>query len=165
MSTINKSSPTEIIGKVMRSDTVKSAHPLFEPTIVGIDVLNVVDLGDNPNACGQIDRTMGDAHFPSGGTQCLAAVGAEDSIACQYGLERSADVHLVSLLQNEVGGAPETIAANQHRNLFVGQAAFRSLATVPCFLPLNDSRKKVSSASAMPTRLAAFCSLGSARKR
>lgn len=129
MSTINKSSPTEIISKVMRSDTVKSAHPLFEPTIVGIDVLNVVDLGDNPNACGQIDRTVGDAHFPSGGAQCLAAVGAEDSIACQYGLERSADVHLVSLLQNEVGCAPGTITANQHRNLFVGQAALRSLAT------------------------------------
>lgn len=43
MSTINKSSPTEIIGKVMRSDTVKSAHPLFEPTIVGIDVLAPVE--------------------------------------------------------------------------------------------------------------------------
>lgn len=71
MSAINKSSPTEIIGKVMGSDTMKSAHPLFEPTSVGIDVLNVVDLGDNPNACGQIDRAMGNAHFPSGGANAL----------------------------------------------------------------------------------------------
>lgn len=55
----------------MCSDTVKSAHPLFEPIIIGIDVLNVVDLGDNPNACGQIDRTVGDAHFRAAAPNAL----------------------------------------------------------------------------------------------
>ncbi len=74
MSTINQSSPPEIIGKVMCDDTVKSAHPLFEATVVGIHVLHVVDLAGNPDTCNQIDWTVGDADFPHCGTQSLAAV-------------------------------------------------------------------------------------------
>ena len=49
MSTISHSAPTEIIGKVMSGDAVETVHPRFESTIVGIQVLNVVDLADYSN--------------------------------------------------------------------------------------------------------------------
>jgi|CXWL01.1.fsa_nt_gi hypothetical protein len=41
--------------QVMCSDAVKSAHPLFEAAVVGIHVLHVVDLADNPDTCSQIN--------------------------------------------------------------------------------------------------------------
>ncbi len=112
----------------MRSHAMETAHPRLEPTIVGIDVLHVIDLGDHPNARREIDRTVSDSHFPGGSTQGLSAVCAENDIACQEGFERRADVLLVSLLQNEIGGTPRSITTNQHRNLFVRQTAFRGLA-------------------------------------
>ena len=112
----------------MRSYAVEAPYPIFESAVVGVNVLHVIDLGDHPNARRQIDRAMGDSHFPSGSTQRLPAVGAENDIACQEGLERGADVRSIGLLENEVGRASGTITANQHRNLFVGQAAFRGLA-------------------------------------
>ena len=83
MSTINQSSPPEIIGKVMCGDAVKSAHPFFESTVVGIHVLHVVDLADNPDTCSQIDWAVDDADFPHCGTQCLAAISTENCIICQ----------------------------------------------------------------------------------
>ncbi len=64
MSTINQSSPPEIIDKVMCGDAVKSAHPFFESTVVGIHVLHVVDLAGNPDTCSQIDWAVDDADFP-----------------------------------------------------------------------------------------------------
>ena len=36
MSTINQSSPTEIIGKIMSGDTMEPVHPLLEPTVIGV---------------------------------------------------------------------------------------------------------------------------------
>ena len=82
----------------MRSDAMKAAHPNFEPTIVGTDILHVIDLADHPDARSKIDRTVSDAHFLHGSTQRLSAVCAENDIACRERFERSADIHLVSLL-------------------------------------------------------------------
>ena len=93
MSTINQSSPTEIIGKVMSGDTMEPVHPLFEPTVIGVHVLNVVNLADHPNARSQIDWTMGYADFPHGSTQSLAAVGAENRITRQQWLENRINCH------------------------------------------------------------------------
>ena len=97
-----------------RRNSVKSVHPLFEPTVVGVHVLNVVNLADNPNARSQIDWSVGDADFPYSSTQSLAAVGTENSIACQQWLECRTDMFLVSLTQNKVGCASSTVTANQY---------------------------------------------------
>lgn len=103
MSTINQSSPPEIIGKVMCGDAVRSAHPFFESTVVGIHVLHVVDLADIPDTCSQIDWAVDDANFPHCGTQCLATISTENCIVCQQWFECRADVLFVSLrLQNVV---------------------------------------------------------------
>ncbi len=112
----------------MSGDAVELAHPLFEPTIVSIDVLNVVDLADNPNASSKIDWPMSDTDFPHGSTQSFAAVCAENCIARQQWLECLADMFLVSLLQHKIGCASGAITANQHGNLFCGQATLQCLA-------------------------------------
>ena len=81
----------------MRSDAVEASYPSFESAVVGVNVLHVIDLGDHPKARRQIDRAMGDSHFPSGSTQGLPAVCAENYIDCQEGLERGAEVRFIRL--------------------------------------------------------------------
>jgi len=127
MSALDKSSPAEIVGKVMCGDAVETAHPFLESAIVGIDVLNMVNPGNNTNTSGQVNRTMSDADFPCGGSQSLAAIRAENGILRQNGLEGCTDVLLVGLDQHEVGCATGPIPADQHGNLFVRQTALRCL--------------------------------------
>jgi hypothetical protein len=137
MSAVNQPSPTEIIGKVMSGDAVESVHPLLEPTIVGVHVLDVIHLADHPNARSQIDWAMSNADFTHSSTQGPTAVGAKNRIACQQRLERRADVLLVSLLQYEVGCIATTVTANQHRNLFGGQTTLRGFAATFMGLALH----------------------------
>ena len=128
MAPINQSAPTKIVGKIMRSDAMKTTHPSLESTIVGIDVLYVIDLADDPNARCKIDWTMRDSDFPCSSAQCLSAVGTKNDIACHKRFERSADVHFVGFLQDKIGGTPRSVTTNQHRDLFVRQTAFRCLS-------------------------------------
>ena len=80
MSRIDHPSPAKIIGQVMSSDSMKPDHPLLESAIVGIHVLNMVNLADHADSRSQIDRTVGDADFTSRRTQRLAAVGAKHGV-------------------------------------------------------------------------------------
>lgn len=107
--------------------TVEAAHPGFESAAISVDVLHVIDPGDNLDAGSQIRRAMGDANFPGNSNHRSAAVSAQNSVAGQYRFESLDDVRLVVLLQNEVGRASGSITANQHGNLFVGQTALGSL--------------------------------------
>ena len=109
----------------MRSHAMESSHPSLESAVVGVDVLHVINLGNHPDTRRQIDFVVGNPHLPGGCNQCLAAVGAKDGIRGQNGLEGRANVRLIRFLKNEVGGASGTVTADQHRNLFVGQASFR----------------------------------------
>ena len=62
MAAIKLPTPTEIVCKVAHCDAVKEAYPGFKSAAIGVDVLHVVDPGDYPDACGQIDRAMGDVN-------------------------------------------------------------------------------------------------------
>jgi len=165
MTTINQSAPTEIAWQVMRSDAVEASYPSLESAIVGVNVLYVIGLGDHPNACRQIDRAVDDAHFPSGSTQGLRAVGAENCIACQEGLERGADVCALSAFSRTKSVVLPVrsrqirtgICSSDKPRFYALPPRLRGVRAIPCFLPLNDSRKNVSSASAIPTRFVAFC--------
>lgn len=128
MRRIDHPSPAKIIGKVMRSNTVKSDHPFLETAVIGVYVLHVVNLADHPNSRSKIDWAMSDANFSYCGTQGSTAVGAKHCIGSQQWLERRTNVRLISLLKNKVRCVTSTITANQHRNLLVGQAAFRCFA-------------------------------------
>ena len=61
MSALDKSSPAEIVGKVMCGDAVETAHPFLESAIVGIDVLNMVNPGNNTNTSGQPESASSSA--------------------------------------------------------------------------------------------------------
>ena len=73
---------------------------------------------------------------------CWCRCRCRERLACQYGLERNANVRLVRLLQNEVGCAPGTITANQYRNLFVGQAALAGRSYHSLFFALERFKEK-----------------------
>ena len=78
MIAVEVSAPTEIVSQVAGCHAIETAHPGFQSAAIGIDVLNVIALGDHPNAGGQSDRTMGDANCsgnanprPAATWQCL----------------------------------------------------------------------------------------------
>ena len=56
MATIDQSAPAKIVVQVMSCDTMKTAHPSLQPTIVGIDVLDVEDALKHLEAALHIDR-------------------------------------------------------------------------------------------------------------
>ncbi len=71
---------------------MKPTNPAFETAIVGIHILDVVDAGNDPDACGQIDRPMRDAHLfgrcrqhstPIGGEEFVAVLPECDAITAQ----------------------------------------------------------------------------------
>jgi hypothetical protein len=81
-----------------------------------------------PDTRRPIDFVRSDAHLPGGGNPCFAAVGAQDGITGQNGLEGRVNVRLIRFLKNEIGSVPGTVTTNQPWNLFVGQASFRRFA-------------------------------------
>ena len=44
---IDEAEPGEIVVEVLRGDALKPAHPFFESTMKGVDVLDVINLLDN----------------------------------------------------------------------------------------------------------------------
>lgn len=107
---------------------MESVHPFLEPAIVSVDVLDMVNTRDHAYSLRQVHRSMDDAHFARDRAQCLAAIGTQNGVGCQDRLQDSADMFLVRAFQHEVRHAARAIPANQHRNLFVRQAAFAGLA-------------------------------------
>ena len=51
--------PPEIVGQVFGRDAVETRHPALETAVVGVDVLDVEGVVDDPNACAEIDELMG----------------------------------------------------------------------------------------------------------
>lgn len=125
---LNQATPAQIIAQAVGSDSVEAAHPLLESAIVGIDVLDMIDTGDDTLTSGQIDRAVGDAHFFRYRRQRLFSVGAQNDIVRQKRLERGADMHLVGLLQDDVSGVSGAIPADQNSGLFFRQAALAGFA-------------------------------------
>ena len=65
MSALDKSSPAEIVGKVMCDYTIKTAHPFLESAIVGIDDLNMVDPGEIVKICHRLADNRFDFSSPT----------------------------------------------------------------------------------------------------
>src|SRR4030066_2507292 len=111
---VNGSEPAEIAVEVACGHALEAAYPILEPGVVSIDVLNVIDTGDDPDAGRQIDRAMRSADLFGGRRQGAAAVRAQNRVLRQNRLECGGDVGLVIRLKNEVGGATRAGAGNQH---------------------------------------------------
>jgi hypothetical protein len=59
--TIEPSMPTQIIFQILGRDPMKSFHPLFEPAVVGINVLDMVNTINDSNASREIDGAVNNA--------------------------------------------------------------------------------------------------------
>jgi hypothetical protein len=156
---LNQATPAQIIAQVVGSDTVEAAHPLLESAIVGIDVLDMIDTGDDTLTSGQIDRAVGDAHFFRYRRQRLFSVGAQNDIVRQKRLERGADMHLVGLLQDDVSGVSGAIPADQNSGLFFRQAALAGFAA-----PLAGCPTQALSSTLLRFKEVGFIGFGNARQ-
>ena len=48
MTSIDQTAPAKVVGKIVCRHAVEASYPILEPTVVDIDVLYVIDLGDHP---------------------------------------------------------------------------------------------------------------------
>ena len=77
------SSPAEIVWQILGRDAVEAIHPLLQTGVVGIDVLEMEDELLDPDACGQVERFVGDVggfrYCPIGG----GPIGAKNGLGGQ----------------------------------------------------------------------------------
>ena len=156
---LNQATPGQIVAQVVGGDAVEAAQPFFQAAIVGIDVLDMINAGDDTLTSGQIDRAVGDAHCFRHCRQRLLSVGAQNDIGCQKWLERSADMRLVGLLQDEVGGVSRAIPADQNSGLFCGQPALAGFAA-----PLAGCPTQALSSAFLRLKEVGFIGFGNARQ-
>ena len=119
---VDGAEPAEIAVEVFRGHAAELTQPVFEPTVVRIDVLHMIDACDDTDACGQINRPVGDAQGPGGG-QCFAAVGTQDDVLGQNRLESDNDLGRIVGAENEIRSASRAVTRHEHRHLFAGQSA------------------------------------------
>ena len=156
---LNQASPAEVVAQVACSHAVEAAHPAFESAIVGIDVLDVINAGDDTLTSGQIDRPVGNPHFFGYRRQCLFSVGAQNDIGRQKRLENGPDVGLIGLLQHEVCRVSGAIPADQDSSLFFRQAALAGFAT-----PLAGRPTQTLSSALLRLKKVGFIGFGNARQ-
>lgn len=89
---VDGSEPAEIAVEVACGHALEAAQPILESGVVSIDVLDVIDTGDDPNAGRQIDRAMRDTDLFGSRRQGAAAVRAQNRVLRQNRLERGGDV-------------------------------------------------------------------------
>ena len=126
---------------------------------IGIDVLDMIDTGNDTLTSGQIDRAVGNAHFFGNRRQCLFSVGAQNDIGRQKRLEHSADMRLVGLLKDEVCGVAGAIPANQDSGLFLREAVLAGFAA-----PFARRPTQALSAALLRLKEVGFIRFGNARQ-
>ncbi len=123
--------PAEVAVQIFRRHAAKLTQPALESAVVGIDVLHVINAGNNADAGGQIDRAVGNAQGSRGGRQCFTAVCAKDDVLGQDRLE-SGNMGRIVGAENEIRRVAGAVAGLEHRHLFAGQSVLAGLATPVC---------------------------------
>ena len=151
---LDHATPAQVVVQVFGGHPVKSLHPLFQPRMVSVRVLDVVDAGQDSDPLVQVHRPMGrHAHFPSrqGDGALSSSVGTEDRIPGQEGSEHRFDLPMVILRKDRISGRARPGANCQDRHLFPGEPLFRGPAAPfsgpsrkPAPLPLTCSQRLVS---------------------
>lgn len=159
---LNQSSPAQIVTQVAGGDAVEAAYPFLESAIVGIDVLHMIDPRHNTLTSSQIDRPVGDAHFFGNSRQRLFSVGAQNDSVAKSGLSTAPRCALSAFSRMKSAVLPvrsrqirTAVCSSDRPRLLALPPRLRGARLKPCLLPFCDSRKYVSSGSAMPARLIA----------
>lgn len=116
--------PAEVRVEVFGGDATESAHPVFQPGVIGIDVLDMPGTTDSL-AGSDIDRVMFNIEFSSRRHHDRVSFGTKNDVLGQDRAQPRNDIVRVIDLQNEVGRRAGAISGNQYGHLLVGQAALR----------------------------------------
>ena len=102
---------------------MKAAYPAFEPTVVGIDVLDVEDAVDDMWVMLDIERLVDNPGGSGKGGINASAVGTQNRRLIDQRSEYSDDVCCIEFFQCEVSGLPTAVAYHEYRNLLGTEAA------------------------------------------
>ena len=125
---LDHATPAQIVVQVFGRHPVESSHPLFQPRMVSVRVLNVVNPGQDPDPLAQVHHPMGHAYLPSrqGDRTFPSPVRAQDRIPSQKGFQHRFDLPMVVLGKNRIGGRTRPVSDHQDGNLFPGEPSFLS---------------------------------------
>ena len=119
------SAPPEIVGEILGRNAAEAGHPALEAAVVGIDVLDVEGVIDDPNPRAEIDGLLGDMGLGGEGTVDRGTVGTQHGIGVEDRGEHGAYALGGGLRKHRIGGVAATVTHDQYRDLFVGQTGLR----------------------------------------
>ena len=124
---LDHATPAQVVVQVFGGHPVKSLHPLFQPRMVSVRVLDVVDAGQDSDPLVQVHRPMGrHAHFPSrqGDGAFSSPIRAKNRIPSQERSQHCFDLPMVVLRKDRIGGRSRPVPDHQNENLFPGEPPF-----------------------------------------
>ena len=128
---LERASPSQIVGQVLGGDAVEAAHPFLEPTVIGVDVVDVEvgRLGAGLARRGHdVDRDVG----PAGeGDDGLSAVADEPVGGGDEAVEGRRDRGAVHVRQHGVDSGALAVAGDEDGNVFEVEAGVLRLAASP----------------------------------
>ena len=127
---LDHATPAQIVVQVFGRHPVESSHPLFQPRMVSVRVLDMVDPGQDSDPVSEVHRPMGHPHLPSrqGDGTFSSPVRAQDRIPGQERFQDSFNLPVVVLGKNRIGGGARPVPDHQDGNLFPGKPPFLSSA-------------------------------------
>ena len=99
---------------------MEPSHPLFETAVIGIDVLNVKRVEQDPFTGRGVDRLMQQAISGGKGRQDRRAISEEQGVRCDDRPQHMGYGFCIELGEDEVGGDTMSIPSHQHCDLFGG---------------------------------------------
>ena len=125
---LDHATPAQIVVQVFGRHPVESSHPLFQPRMVGIRVLDMVDTAQNSDPLAQVHRPMGHAPLPSRHSDRAfsSSIRAQDRIPGQKGFQHREGLPVVILREDRIGGRARPVPDHQDGNLFPGEPPFLS---------------------------------------
>ena len=147
---LDHATPAQIVVQVFGGHSVEASHPFFQPRVVGVRILDVVDAGQDPDPLVEIHGPMGHAHLTGchGDGAFSSPVRAKDGIPGQQGSQYRFDLPMVVLRKNRIGSRSRAIPDHQNRKLLPGDPPlcgpsipFPGPSRKPALLPLVGSQK------------------------
>ena len=117
-----ETTPAQVVVEILGGDAVEAAQPGFQATVVGIDVLDVEDAFEHPNALLYVQRSVRYAGHAGEGFVGVGPVRAKNRIGIDQRPEHGDDMRCIEPLQAKVGRLAAAIPNHQDGNL-VGAGA------------------------------------------
>lgn len=110
-----QTAPAEVLIEIARCDTVESSHPVFQATVVGVDVLNM-EGAPYPRATDRQDL-VGHTRCVRKGCIDRGAIGTQHGIGINPCLEYAANMGCIEFVQDDIGHRTTAVSDHQHRHM------------------------------------------------